>query len=135
MIMAPWSTNGPYAHTFGLEPNYGCCTANFNQGWPKFALVPFMHSGNKIINSVMLPSVLKDNGITIKLKTDYPFKNKMHYYIDADRDFDFIIRVPSFAKILKVNGEIADTKDLEFPINKGKTEIQLEFSALPVFKK
>ena len=32
MIMAPWSTNGPYAHTFGLEPNFGCCTANFNQG-------------------------------------------------------------------------------------------------------
>ena len=135
MIMAPWSTNGPYAHTFGLEPNYGCCTANFNQGWPKFALVPFMHSGNKIINSVMLPSVLKDNGITIKLETDYPFKNKMHYYIDADRDFDFIRRVPSFAKSLKVNGEIADTKDLEFRINKGKAEIQLEFSALPVFKK
>ena len=23
MIMAPWSSNGPYAHTFGLEPNYG----------------------------------------------------------------------------------------------------------------
>ena len=22
MIMAPWSTNGPYAHTFGLEPNF-----------------------------------------------------------------------------------------------------------------
>ena len=134
MIMAPWSTNGPYAHTFGLEPNFGCCTANFNQGWPKFALSAFMHNGDTIINSVMLPSVLNDNGVTIKLKTDYPFNNKMHYYIDAERDFQFIIRVPSFAKNLKVNGEEKETKDLEFRINSGKTEIEVEFETIPFLK-
>ncbi len=134
MIMAPWSTNGPYAHTFGLEPNFGCCTANFNQGWPKFALSPFMHNGNTIINSVMLPSVLNDNGITIKLETNYPFENKMHYYIDADKDFDFVIRIPTFAKNLKVNGEEKETKDLTFAINNGKTEIELEFTATPYLK-
>ena len=134
MIMAPWSTNGPYAHTFGLEPNFGCCTANFNQGWPKFALSAFMHNGDTIINSVMLPSVLNDNGVTIKLKTDYPFNNKMHYYIDAERDFQFIIRVPSFAKNLKLNGEEKETKDLEFRINSGKTEIEVEFETIPFLK-
>lgn len=134
MIMAPWSTNGPYAHTFGLEPNFGCCTANFNQGWPKFALSPFMHNGNTIINSVMLPSVLNDNGITIKLETNYPFENKMRYYIDANKDFDFVIRIPSFAKNLKVNGEKAEVKDLEFSIKTGKTEIRLEFETIPYLK-
>ena len=134
MIMAPWSTNGPYAHTFGLEPNYGCCTANFNQGWPKFALSPFMHNENKIINAVMLPSVLNNNGVTIKLETNYPFENKMHYYIDADKSFDFVIRIPSFAKNLKVNGENTETKDLEFLIKTGKTEIQLEFDTIPYLK-
>ncbi len=134
MIMAPWSTNGPYAHTFGLEPNFGCCTANFNQGWPKFALSAFMHNGDTIINSIMLPSVLNDNGITIKLETDYPFKNKMHYYIDADKDFEFKIRIPSFAENLKVNGEEKETKDLEISINSGKTEIEIEFSTTPYLK-
>ena len=134
MIMAPWSTNGPYAHTFGLEPNYGCCTANFNQGWPKFALSPFMHNGNTIINAVMLPSVLSDDGVTIKLETNYPFENKVHYYIDAEKDFEFVIRIPSFAKNLKVNGKNADTKDLEIAINKGKTEIELEFESTPFLK-
>ncbi|MBR3781393.1 MAG: glycoside hydrolase family 127 protein [Clostridia bacterium] len=134
MIMAPWSTNGPYAHTFGLEPNFGCCTANFSQGWPKFALSAFMHSGNKIINSVMLPSVLKADGVTIRLETDYPFNNKMHYYIDAQKDFDFVIRIPSFAKNLKVNGKSAESRDLEFAISIGKTEIEIEFTATPYFK-
>lgn len=134
MIMAPWSTNGPYAHTFGLEPNYGCCTANFNQGWPKFALSTFMHNGDTIINAVVLPSVLSDNGVTIKLETNYPFENKMHYYIDAEKDFEFVIRIPSFAKNFKVNGEFADVKDLEIAIKSGKTEIELEFETTPFLK-
>lgn len=135
MIMAPWSTNGPYAHTFGLEPNYGCCTANFNQGWPKLALSAFMHKGDTVINSVMLPSVLKDEGVTIRLETDYPFNNKMRYFIDADKDFTFIIRIPSFAKNLKVNGEAAETKDLELAISKGTTEVEIEFEADAYLKK
>ena len=135
MIMAPWSTNGPYAHTFGLEPNYGCCTANFNQGWPKFTLSSFMHNGNTIINSVMLPSVLCHNGVTISLETNYPFENKMCYSIDSKKDFNFVIRIPSFARNLKVNGEDADAKDLEIAISTGKTEIQVEFETAPYFKK
>ena len=134
MIMAPWSTNGPYAHTFGLEPNYGCCTANFNQGWPKFALTPFMHKDNSIINAVMLPSVLNSDGVTIRLTTNYPFENKMHYLIEADRSFSFIIRIPSFAKNLKVNGKSAEIKDLEFAIEKGKSEIEVEFDTTPYLK-
>ena len=135
MIMAPWSTNGPYAHTFGLEPNFGCCTANFNQGWPKFALSTFMHNGNTIINSVMMPSALSADGVKIRLETNYPFENKMHYFIDAQKDFELIIRIPSFAKNLKVNGETADVKDLRIDVKQGETKIDVEFEATPFFKK
>lgn len=134
MIMAPWSTNGPYAHTFGLEPNFGCCTANFNQGWPKFALSAFMRKDNKVLSAVMLPSVLKDEDITIRLETDYPFNNKMHYYIDTEKDFDLVIRIPSFAKNLKVNGESAEVRDLEIAVAQGKTEIEVEFDTVPYLK-
>ena len=134
MIMAPWSTNGPYAHTFGLEPNYGCCTANFNQGWPKFALTPFMHKENTIINALMLPSQLKTDDVTITLKTEYPFKNKSCYSIESEKDFDFVVRIPSFAENLKVNGEAAETKDLNLQIKSGKTQIEIEFETVPYLK-
>lgn len=133
--MASFSTNGPEAHLFGLEPNFGCCTANFSQGWPKLALSAFMHDENTIINSLMLPSVLCDGSVSVRLETDYPFDNRMHYYIDAGRDFDFVIRIPSFAKNLKVNGIIKETKDIKLSIKQGKTEIVLEFETIPFFRK
>lgn len=134
MIMAPFSTNGPYAHTFGLEPNFGCCTANFNQGWPKFALSCFMHKGDKIINSVMLPCKLKTKDVTIKLETNYPFENKMSYYIEAEKAFDFVVRIPSFAENIKLNGEAVAQKDLEIRVGKGKSEFELEFKVTPFLK-
>ncbi len=135
MLMAPWSTNGPYAHTFGLEPNFGCCTANFNQGWPKFALSAFLNKDDTILNAVMLPSVLTDKDVTIRLETDYPFRNQMHYSIDAKKEFVFQIRVPAFATNLRVNGEPADAKDLSFAIGSGKTEIDVVFETAPYLKK
>ena len=36
-----WQHDNAFSETYGLEPNYGCCTANFNQGWPKFAARQF----------------------------------------------------------------------------------------------
>ena len=40
---------------FGLEPNYGCCTANFNQGWPKLALSTFLYHGDTVASVLPLP--------------------------------------------------------------------------------
>ncbi|MDO4847223.1 MAG: glycoside hydrolase family 127 protein [Clostridiaceae bacterium] len=133
-MKTPFGTNGPSAHLFGLEPNYGCCTANFNQGFPKLALSAFMHKGDIIINSIMLPCRLNADGVEIELETDYPFENKMRYSINAQREFDFVIRIPSFAQNVKLDGKTAEAKDIELHINKGETEICLEFDT-PVYLK
>ena len=126
-MKTPFGTNGPSAHLFGLEPNFGCCTANFSQGFPKLALSAFMHGDNKIINALMLPCRLNYGGVEIELKTNYPFENKVQYAIKTDKPFDFIIRVPSFAENLKINGKNAEIKDIELHIEKGETAIEIEF--------
>lgn len=120
-------TNGPESHLFGLEPNYGCCTANFNQAWPKLALSSFMHKDNTVISVVAVPSELNVDGKHIKLITDYPFKNCFRYEIEAEKSFDFIVRIPSFAENVKVNGEDVKNEDLLFAVGEGKTEIVIEF--------
>lgn len=130
-----FGTNGKEAHLFGLEPNFGCCTANFNQGWPKFALSAFMHSDNTIINSVMIPSELNADGVHIILETEYPFKNSAKYKISSDKDFAFNVRVSSFAKNVKINGKTFEGSELHLDIKSGECEILVEFETVPYFEK
>ncbi len=125
-------TNGSEAHLFGLEPNYGCCTANFNQAWPKFALSAFMFSGNTVMNVVPVPSQLKADGKHIRIETNYPFENSFKYTVEAEKAFTFKIRVPSFAENLTVNGEKA--QKLSFDIGAGeKLELIISFDTVAYF--
>ena len=127
-------TNGSDAHLFGLEPNFGCCTANFGQAWPKFTLSTYLHQGNEIMNAIPVPSTLKTDGISITLETDYPFKNTFVYQVHADKDFIFKIRIPSFAENLTVNGQPTETEGcLCFSVH-ARTEqtIRIAFDTKPM---
>lgn len=127
-------TNDAEAHLFGLEPNFGCCTANFNQGWPKFALSAFMHNGNTVINALPIPSELKTADFCIKLETEYPFKNNFKYIINSKTEFEFRVRVPSFAKAVTVNGKKTDDGELRFKIKPCQNEIfEISYETQPVF--
>jgi DUF1680 family protein len=95
-------TNTKNAHLFGLEPHFGCCTANFNQGWPKFALSAFLHSEDTVLSAIPVPSALKTEEISVTLKTNYPFENRFEYTVNAKKDMRLKVRVPSFAKNLHV---------------------------------
>ena len=50
-----FNTNSGESNLFGLEPNYGCCTANLSQPWPKFALSTFMRSDDGFAAVVYAP--------------------------------------------------------------------------------
>lgn len=125
-------TNGQEAHLFGLEPNYGCCTANMGQGWPKFALSAFLHGENVIENVLPVPSVLDCAAARIVLETDYPFRNTLHYTIEARNDFTFRVRIPSWAKNLTVNGCTSSETAVSFAFSAGEQrEVEISFTAVP----
>ena len=132
-----FSTNHENAHIFGLEPNFGCCTANFNQGFPKFALSLFLYDDESVLSAVPVASTLKTSDYEIELKTDYPFNNEFKYSVKSNKDFRFDIRIPSFAKNLKLDGKAVKEQDiLSFDIKSGDNiEIVVTYDAEPFFEK
>lgn len=113
-----FGTNDQFAHTFGLEPHFGCCTSNFGQGWPKLALSTFMKASDGIVSAVPLASTVnfkyKGADIEVALETDYPFENSFVYRVKCAKKTSakLRVRIPSFAKNLIVNGESAAKKNM-----------------------
>ena len=127
-----WRTNGRESNLFGLEPNYGCCTVNHSQGWPKFALSSFMYKENEVINVLPVPAKLDCSLCKISLKTEYPFRQKFLYEIEVKEDFTFRIRIPSFAKNLRVNGTNRRAKEIVLSLKAGqKKTLSAEYSVTP----
>ncbi|MBQ7347868.1 MAG: glycoside hydrolase family 127 protein [Clostridia bacterium] len=133
-------TNGSDAHVFGLEPNYGCCTANFGQGWPKLALSAFMKADDGLVNAVAIPTEVNTawNGVPVKvtLDTSYPFRNCFTYKVYAEKktSMKLRVRVPSFAKNVTVNGKpTAKRAQLVFGgFEAGETVIEISYETAPV---
>ena len=99
-----WSTNGPESNLFGLEPNYGCCTSNMHQGWPKFAAHLWMRTRDEgIVAAAYAPSraTFTSHGVRVeaRLDTDYPFRQTGALTIATERavSFPLVLRVPQWA--------------------------------------
>ncbi len=129
-------TNNEEAHLFGLEPHFGCCTANFGQGFPKLALSAFMRAENEIICAVPIPSELKTEDVNIVLETQYPFDYSFKYTISNKKEFTFKIRIPSWAKDVTVDGNAFDGDEAVFEIGKEQgREIYITYNAVPIIRK
>jgi hypothetical protein len=113
----PWVSDGPESNLYGLEPNFGCCTANFHQGWPKFTASLFMLSGasereDGLVAAAYAPCELRTRlrGTVVHLveDTDYPFKDSIGFTVNPATPISFPLdlRIPAWAEVssLKVNG-------------------------------
>ncbi|HAN20362.1 MAG TPA: hypothetical protein DCP51_01570 [Clostridiales bacterium] len=131
-----FGTNNGESNLFGLEPNYGCCTANFGQGYPKLALNAFMHNEEGLAATLLLPSEVTftfgEAIINCVCITEYPFNYDIKYIITTNKPVEFIfsVRIPSFAETASVNG-IAVKAGEFYNIKKewkGKEEINITLS-------
>lgn len=107
---------------FGLEPNFGCCTANMHQGFPKFTENLCYKSDEGFCFMVYSPCrVTTDFGgvkIIMRETTDYPFKDNAKIVVESisgNPDVKFTFRVPEYCTLtVNVNGQkvVSGNKDL-----------------------
>jgi hypothetical protein len=117
----PWTTDGPESNLFGLEPNFGCCTANFHQGWPKLANSLFLVSGTQdsdagdgLVAAVYAPcevrTMLRGTAVHVIEDTVYPFRGAVRLTVNpaAPLAFPLQLRIPAWASgtELRVNGKL-----------------------------
>ncbi len=105
-----WTTNGPEANVFGLEPNFGCCTANMHQGWPKFLASLWMATPDDGVAAVSygpceVNTIVKD-GVRLHIieETDYPFRGTIHLGLTPAKpvNFPLSLRIPEWVSEPKV---------------------------------
>ncbi len=100
-----WTTNHPDSNIFGLEPNFGCCTANLSQGWPKFAASLWLRGEDGAITAAAYaPSTLETEvsgvKVRVRLDTEYPFRESLDFTVETEGpvSFPLDLRIPEWAK-------------------------------------
>jgi hypothetical protein len=108
-----WNVNQK-GQTFGLEPDYPCCTVNHPQGYPKFLSHSWATYGEDgIAHALLSPSalnltLLNGANVHVEVTTDYPFTDHLHYVARSDKQFTLHVRIPGWTDKTKttvsVNG-------------------------------
>lgn len=90
---------------YGLAPNYGCCTANFNQGWPKFTqhVVMANSSGEGLVVAMYAPVSVQyklhsGSDASLNIMTDYPFNDTVQLSGQCEEGMTLLLRIPSWAQ-------------------------------------
>jgi hypothetical protein len=99
-----YTDNGPDANLYGLEPNFGCCTANMHQGWPKFATHLWARSPDGGLAALAYaPCVVQaqvgGKAVTLETITDYPFRDEItiRMTLPERMALPLYLRVPAWA--------------------------------------
>ena len=105
------------ANLFGLAPNFGCCTANMHQGWPKLLSSLALTTPDGVCLPVYAPFsarvIIGKTAVCLRQETNYPFDGTIKIHIDeianesASLVFSLQLRVPDWAVsfALRLNNE------------------------------
>jgi hypothetical protein len=115
-----WTTNNNQSNLFGLEPNFGCCTANMHQGWPKFAASLWMGTAdNGLAAIVYSPSEVRTvvNGTAVHIveDTSSPFEESVTIRVDpaSPVTFPLRLRIPGWTGGVSVRVNGAGQRNIE----------------------
>ncbi len=104
-----WTTNGQESNLFGLEPNFGCCTSNMHQGWPKYAASLWMATHDNGLAAIAyapsrVTATLGGTRVTIIEDTEYPFRDRIRLVVEPERtaNFPLSLRIPGWAKNARI---------------------------------
>ncbi|GGH84421.1 hypothetical protein JOD43_003076 [Pullulanibacillus pueri] len=105
----PW-INAPDSNIFGLEPNFGCCTSNMHQGWPKFVASLWMATQDKGLAAIsyapcqVVTTVAEEVEAQLDVKTDYPFREQVSIKLtlSENTEFPMYLRVPEWCEALEI---------------------------------
>jgi DUF1680 family protein len=109
-----WTYSSDDANTFGLEPHFGCCTANLHQGWPKLVRALWYRRGSRLVAGVHAPNRLRteieDVPVQIRVETDYPFREKLVYRVEvgAPVRFELCLRIPSWCEHPRIDASFTE---------------------------
>jgi hypothetical protein len=104
-----WRTDPPDSTVYGFAPTYGCCTANFIQGWPKHTLGmigyaisagPFGTRAKVVVSmygpvEATMPAGV-GGGCHVTMSTDYPFADDVLLTIDGSQPVGVDLRIPGW---------------------------------------
>lgn len=102
---AIFTTNGARSNLFGLEPNFGCCTANFHQGWPKLVSHLWMQCPFGSLAALSLaPCRVQTETVAFAVETDYPYGETVTIRAEWGSE-DLQLPIPAWAEGATLNGE------------------------------
>ena len=133
-----WTTNGPESNIYGLEPHFGCCTANMHQGWPKFMQSIAYFNRNEVQINSYVPVALENKSIKIEIDSFYPFTKNAKIKISVSKHYRLKLLIPSWADQLLINGVKEEPNKKGFfvcDLNEGETSLTVEFISNPKWVK
>jgi DUF1680 family protein len=138
-----YTNNGPDANVFGLEPHFGCCTANRHQGWPKLAARLWARSPDDGLLALSyapctIETDIRGNALRVDVTGQYPFDDRIEIRVKgaegASAPLHF--RVPAWAvePRISVDGAepIAMAAGVVFTVDRdwsGEHVLELEWDA------
>lgn len=116
----PWYNNDPDSNVYGFAPNFGCCTANYHQGWPKFVASLWYATADEGLSAVSyapctVRTRIADVPVRLTVSGNYPFSNNVEIEVAVKRDVEFpvYLRIPFWVNqpmIFLPDGEIMQVR-------------------------